>query len=237
MQVKHLWLLVLALIAGSLLGMQLHPLAGVVFVSTLLAYVLLFSSARGAGACNSQTTDHAAAFLSSSTDVPTALNPLDEAAAVVNEVMLESTENLGAQIGIQSDAVNTLNQAFAQIKSLLEQQQRSMQRLLHEMGIDKNSDGISGRMNQEMEDFARQLMNALGNAVRALQFEDMSTQNIRYTIQRLEELVPIAVSLNGTGNGFSTLNDELAKYRESSLRQKHNPVSANSVSSGSVDLF
>nr|WP_323815085.1 methyl-accepting chemotaxis protein [Cellvibrio sp. NN19] len=93
------------------------------------------------------------------------------------------------------------------------------------------------RINQDMEALVGQLVVALHNATRALQFEDMSTQNMRHIIQRLEELVPIIDSLQSADDGLSRLDDELARYRQSPFRQKHNPVSANSVASGSVDLF
>ncbi len=236
MQVKQLWLLALALVAGSLLGIHLHPVAGVAFVSALLAYVLFFSS-REQDEPTFLTADPVSADLSPTIDVPTTCHPLGETSAIVKEVVLESTANLAAQIGIQSDAVNTLKQALAQINSLLEQQRQSMQQPLYETGLDKSSASILARINNDRDELVGQLVNALHNAMRALQFEDMSTQNIRHTIQRLEELVPIATSLNEARHDFSQLKDELVKYRESAFRQKHNPVSATSVSSGSVDLF
>jgi methyl-accepting chemotaxis protein len=65
----------------------------------------------------------------------------------------------------------------------------------------------------------------------------MSTQNIRHTIDRLEELVPLADSLSAADSNFAQLSNELEKYKQAGLRQKHNPVSASSVESGSVDLF
>ncbi len=384
MQVKQLLLLAIALIAGSLLGMYLHPLAGVVFVSALLAYALFFLSSPVRNSNSVQATESNLEFSSTSSTS----NSLSETSAIMNDVVRESMGNLDAQIGIQADAVNTLAQAFEQIKALLEQQQRGMQRLLYDADADESNDSISERMslfaentykllnqfvdttvnmsassvelaekvgaianqmpdvlkalkdidqiaaqtnllalnaaieaaragdagrgfavvadevralsnrsagfsfeiqkrlndiaaaikdltqvvgdvasqdmtyvlkakaemqgvsdnlikkadndqriNQDMEDLVGQLVSALHNATRALQFEDMSTQNMRYTIQRLEELVPIAASLQDAGAGFTKLNEELARYRESSFRQKHNPVSASSVVSGSVDLF
>ena len=383
-QVKQVWLLAFALITGSLLGVYLHALVGVVFVSILLGYVLFFSSFAGRGSAGSQAEESNSGFIPVSSE----FNSLSETSAIVNEVVHESMENLAAQIGIQADAVNTLAQAFEQIKTLLEQQQRGMQRLLYDAEADESNDSISERMsmfaentykllnqfvdttvnmsassvelaekvgaianqmpdvqkalkdidqiaaqtnllalnaaieaaragdagrgfavvadevralsnrsagfsleiqkrlndiasaikdlthvvgevasqdmtyvlkakaemqgvsdnlikkadkdqriNQDMEELVGQLVSALHDATRALQFEDMSTQNMRHTIQRLEELVPIASSLQDAGNGFARLNEQLSKYRESPFRQKHNPVSASSVASGSVDLF
>ncbi len=93
------------------------------------------------------------------------------------------------------------------------------------------------QVTKEMEPIVGALVEQLHNAMRALQFEDMSTQNIRHTIQRLEELIPIASSLSVAGSNFSQLADELSSYQSAGLRQRHNPVSSSSVTSGSVDLF
>lgn len=378
MQVKSLWLIASALFVGGFLGIYLHPLAGPVFVSALLGYALV-SAVKGSSVDVIQ--NQAAPQFSS----PIALN---ETSVIINEVVQESMGNLVAQIGIQSDAVNTLSTAFQNIKELLEEQQVGVQRLLSEAGEDKSSDTISARMSlfaentynllnqfvdttvnmsassmelvekvgaiadqmpdvlkalkdidqiaaqtnllalnaaieaarageagrgfavvadevralsnrsagfsldiqkqlrgiaaaiddlthtvsdvasqdmtyvlqakaemqgvsdnlikkadkdqvitQDMEQVVVQLVSALHNAMRALQFEDMSTQNIRHTIQRLEELIPIAASLAAPHNNFSRLLDELTRYKESSARHKHNPVSASSVESGSVDFF
>lgn len=378
MQVKFLWLIVGALLGGGLFGTYLNPLAGPVFVSAVLGYALV-SLNKGKAADTIKKQDISP--LSS----PLALNETSE---IINEVVQESMENLVAQIGVQSDAVNTLAIAFQNIKELLEEQQAGVQRLLSEAGEDQSSDTISTRMSlfaentysllnqfvdttvnmsassmelvekvgaiadqmpnvlkalkdidqiaaqtnllalnaaieaarageagrgfavvadevralsnrsagfsldiqkqlrgiaaaiddlthtvgdvasqdmtyvlqakaemqgvsdnlikkadkdqvitQDMEQVVERLVSALHNAMRALQFEDMSTQNMRHTIQRLEELVPIATSLAAPHNNFSQLLDELTRYKESSARQKHNPVSASSVESGSVDLF
>lgn len=378
MQVKYLWLIVLALLGGGGVGIYLHPLAGPVFVSAVLGYALL-------SAVNNKSTgtfqDQASSPVSAST-------ALSETSVVINDVVQESMTNLVAQIGIQSDAVNTLASAFQRIESLLSEQQNSVKSLLHDTGDDNNQDAISQRMSnfadstyellnrfvdttvimsasfmelvekvgsisekmpqalkalqdidqiasqtnllalnaaieaaragesgrgfavvadevralsnrsagfslaiqtqlreiatgiddlkgtvsevasqdmtyvlqvkakmklvsdnliqraerdqqvtKQMEPIVSDLVCQLHNAVRALQFEDMSTQNIRHTIQRLEELIPIAASLATPNNNFSQLADELTRYKEASARHKHNPVSASSVESGSIDFF
>jgi methyl-accepting chemotaxis protein len=387
MQVKAVWLFVIALVIGSVMGMYLHPIAGSIFTAGVLAFVLFSDFFHQYSACsNNQQIDSNIA--TSPLATPMATQVLNETSTIIGDVVQESKGNLMAQIGIQSDAVNTLTQAFEKIKVLLEQQQQGMQRLLYEMGADKSSDSISDRMslfaentynllnkfvdttvnmsassmevvekvdaiakqmpdvlkalkdidqiaaqtnllalnaaieaaragesgrgfavvadevralsnrsagfslgiqtrlkgiaaaideltkvvgevasqdmtyvlqakaemqsvsdslikkankdqliNQDMEASVGQLVSALYDAMRALQFEDMSTQNMRHTILRLEELMPIAMSLRESGNGFFRLNEELSRYRANAFREQHNPVSASSVESGSVDLF
>lgn len=378
MQVKPLWLIAAAVLGGCLLGSYLHALAGPVFATALLGYFLVDASAPKSSNDNSRSNEP--------------LHPvapaLGETSTLFNEIIQESTNNLVAQIGIQTDAINILTAAFQDIKELLEEQQRGVQRLLYEVGDENNHQTISARMSffaantyqllnqfvdttvdmstssmelvekvgaiadkmpdvlkalkdidqiaaqtnllalnaaieaaragesgrgfavvadevralsnrsagfsldiqkqlrdiasaiddltrtvgdvasqdmsyvlqakanmqevsedliksvdsnqgvtREIEQLVGRLVNALHNAMRALQFEDMSTQNIRHTLQRLEELIPIARSLSIPENNFNQLTIELGKYKHAGLRQKHNPVSASSVDSGSVDLF
>jgi len=378
MQVKYLWLTTLALLGGCLLGIYLHPLAGPVFVSALLGYALV-------SAVNDKPADTLKDQATSQVSVPIVLS---ETSMVINEVVQESMNNLVAQIGIQSDAVNTLSIAFQGIKSLLAEQQNSVKSLLQDVGDDNGPDAVSQSMSnfadttyellnrfvdttvtmsasfmelvekvglisekmpkalkalkdidqiasqtnllalnaaieaaragesgrgfavvadevralsnrsvgfslaiqtqlreialgiddlkdtvsevasqdmtyvlqvkskmklvsdnliqraerdrnvtKQMEPIVADLVFQLHNAIRALQFEDMSTQNIRHTIQRLEKLIPLATSLATPHNNYSQLTEELTRYREISAQQKHNPVSASSVEGGSVDLF
>ncbi|HCS66120.1 MAG TPA: chemotaxis protein [Cellvibrio sp.] len=378
MQVKPLWLIAGTLLGGCLLGFYLHPLAGPVFVSVLLGYALLVTVNNKAPAPTSDQPNYS----------PSSPVVLSETSAVINEVVQESMGTLTAQIGIQSDAVNTLATAFQSIKSLLDEQQKSVSSLLQGATDDSGQDAISQRMSsfadstyellnrfvdttvtmsasfmelvekvgsisekmpkalkalqdidqiasqtnllalnaaieaaragesgrgfavvadevralsnrsagfslaiqkqlreiavgiddlkdtvsevasqdmtyvlqvkakmklvsdnliqraerdrqvtKQMEPIVSDLVRQLHNAIRALQFEDMSTQNMRHIIQRLEELIPIADSLAASSVNFTKLTEELNRYKESGARQKHNPVSASSVDSGSVDFF
>lgn len=378
MQVKFLWQIAIALLGGCLLGIYLHALAGPVFVSLVLGYALVSS-------VNDKSADPTKDQATASVSAPVALT---ETSMIFNEVVQESVSNLVAQIGIQSDAVNTLSAAFQSIKNLLDEQQKNVKSLLQDIGDDNSDDAVSQSMSnfadstyellnrfvdttvtmsasfmelvekvgsisekmpkalkalqdidqiasqtnllalnaaieaaragesgrgfavvadevralsnrsagfslaiqtqlreialgiddlkgtvsevasqdmtyvlqvkakmklvsdnliqraehdrqvtKRMEPIVSDLVCQLHNAIRALQFEDMSTQNIRHTIKRLEELIPLATSLATTCNNFSQLTNELIRYKEIDARQKHNPVSANSVESGSVDLF
>jgi methyl-accepting chemotaxis protein len=378
MRLNPLFLIGIALMGGCLLGIYLHVIAGPIFVSTILGFALLMNAKNSAA-------DTEPDFNMRPVAVPTALS---ETRTVINEVIAESTSNLVAQIGIQSDAISTLANAFQNIKDLLEEQQRSLKSLLQNSTDDNGQDAISQRMSsfadttyellnrfvdttvtmsasfmelvekvglisermpkalkalQDIDQIASQtnllalnaaieaaragesgrgfavvadevralsnrsagfsltiqkqlreiatgindlkdtvsevasqdmtyvlqvkskmklvsdnliqraerdrqvtvqleplvadLASHLHNAMRALQFEDMSAQNLRYTIARLDELTPIANSLADTTTNFVSLEDELARYRQSIAREKHNPVSANSIQSGSVDFF
>ncbi len=165
-------------------------------------------------------------------------------AVVADEVRALSNRSAGFSLEIQQrlkdiaaaidDLTKSVDEVASQDMTYVLKAKAEMQRVSDKLinKADRNQ-----RINQEMEALVGDLVEALHNAMRAMQFEDMSTQNMRHIIRRLEELVPIASSLEDAVEDFSCLNNELEKYKASSYRQKNNPVSASSVESGSVDFF
>ena len=376
MQVKRVTFFLAAGISGCLVSYFVYPIAGPVVACIILALDKWHSPEAITTIANHRDEN------------TTSIQTLQDASILFGQILQESKENLQAQIGIQTDAVNTLSNAFNQIKELLEAQQRDVKRLLYEAGDDQSLDTISARMNsfaentynllnrfvdttvnmstssmelvekvdaiadqmprvlkalkdidqiasqtnllalnaaieaaragesgrgfavvadevralstrsagfsldiqkqlsaiaaaiddltktvgdvasqdmtyvlqakgemqkvsdsmihkadkdqaitESMEQQVVQLVDALHTAMRAMQFEDMSTQNMRYMIQRLDELIPVSRLLADTSHGFSQLEIALGQYKENERHIKHNPVSATSVESGSVDLF
>lgn len=376
MWVKVAAVIAVAVIGGGLLGGAVHFFAGVVFSTGIMFFLprILQPGAPDASMMNEKP--------------PSFIEPLKESSALINDVMHESVANLQAQIGIQSDAVATLSKAFAEIKNLLEHQQRSINSLLYSSRKNQEDISISDRMRlfaentyellnrfvdttitmsasfmelvekvtvisqqmplalkalkdidqiasqtnllalnaaieaaragesgrgfavvadevralsnrsagfssgiqaqlneiaaaiddlrQTVSDVASQdmtyvlqvkaemqtvsddlikkakedqqvtkdlepvviaLVEQLNNATRAMQFEDMSSQNMKYMISRLQELNPIVNSLPDAVRNTQFLTDNLQKYKEVERNKSHNPVSATSVQSGSVDLF
>ena len=84
-------------------------------------------------------------------------------------------------------------------------------------------------------------MSALHEAMRGLQFEDMTSQNVRHTINVMHSLEPIARTLmSGSGrlSGIhAALKEEINKHQQQGVARAKNPVSASSMQSGDVDLF
>lgn len=165
-------------------------------------------------------------------------------AVVADEVRALSNRSSGFSAAIQSqlkDIAAGINDLKLTVSNVASQDMTYVLQVKSEM--QKISDNLIGRaekdqeLTRHLEPIVNSLVVQLHNAIRSLQFEDMSTQNMRYTIQVLEELVPITSSLEFNDLDLSRLSGELDKYRNSSFRQKHNPVSASSVTSGSVDLF
>lgn len=82
-----------------------------------------------------------------------------------------------------------------------------------------------------MRPLVTRLQLGLDNAVRALQFEDLSSQNVNYVIGNLEEICGMLSSIASGRNAQRTIEE----YKERT--RVHNPVSSLSVSAGDVELF
>jgi methyl-accepting chemotaxis protein len=86
----------------------------------------------------------------------------------------------------------------------------------------------------------------VGQAVTALQFQDMTSQLLGHTRRRIDEIGALLKSLDGIGSiaaaaaqgretqTLDALERALAKAREATA---HNPVAQASIDSGSIDLF
>lgn len=100
----------------------------------------------------------------------------------------------------------------------------------HDQLIASNLDEISGH-----------LVSALHEAMRGLQFEDMTSQNVRRTMNVVHSLEPIALTLMSGANSLeslhSALKSELNNHQKQVSARAQNPVSASSMQSGEVDLF
>lgn len=165
-------------------------------------------------------------------------------AVVADEVRALSTRSAGFSLDIQrqlraiAHAIDDLTKTVAEVASqdmtYVLEAKAEMQKVSGNLirKADKDQD-----ITIAMEAQVSNLVDALHKAMRAMQFEDMSTQNLRYIIQRLDELIPISRSLGDTNCNFQQLEVELGKYKTNEMRAKHNPVSASSVVSGSVDIF
>lgn len=165
-------------------------------------------------------------------------------AVVADEVRALSTRSAGFSRDIQQQlraiatAIEDLDQVVAQVAS-----QDMTYVLLAKAEMQKISSQLIQKVDADqaithhMESLVDQLVTALNNATRALQFEDMSRQNIEYNIAQLNELKPITAQLTAAVNFPERLGNAVNHYRNSGARNKHNPVSASSIESGSVDLF
>nr|WP_324257726.1 methyl-accepting chemotaxis protein [Cellvibrio fontiphilus] len=165
-------------------------------------------------------------------------------AVVADEVRALSNRSAGfsrdiqQQLGGIANAIADLDQVVGDVASqdmtyvLLAKAE--MQKISNQLINKADSDQ---KITHQLESLVAALVDALNNATRALQFEDMSKQNLEYTISQLSELLPLISQLKTAWKYPQGLQAELVNYQTGELRRKHNPVSASSIAGGSVDLF
>jgi methyl-accepting chemotaxis protein len=98
---------------------------------------------------------------------------------------------------------------------------------------------LSTRMQSSLDTLARlgpELDEAVATAVRALQFEDMSSQALASASRSLGQLQQVCEELRAMGDA-GKLAERLRERRETWRRERHCPVSQTSVEEGSVELF
>jgi methyl-accepting chemotaxis protein len=169
-------------------------------------------------------------------------------AVVADEVRALSNRSAGFSNEIQAQ-LNSINNAIVELHNqvgLVASQdmtyvlaaKREVESAIGEMLTKAERDeGIT----RKMDEISRKLVEGTQMAMRALQFEDMSVQNIRHHVNNIKMLNPLGESLKFTPNSIHELTAKIIKtsqdYHQQTLNKKHNPVSSSNMSGGGVDLF
>lgn len=94
---------------------------------------------------------------------------------------------------------------------------------------------------QQLEVLSTDLSQALNDAMRAMQFEDMSSQTIQHTSSEQSHLLLLVEALRTGADDprefHRALHQRMEEFREARTQRKPNPVSSNSMESGDIDLF
>ncbi len=97
------------------------------------------------------------------------------------------------------------------------------------------------RIASNLDEISSNLVSALHEAMRGLQFEDMTSQNVRHAISVIQSLEPIARTLISNTSNLSgveaALREEISHHQQQLGARTKNPVSASSMQSGEIDLF
>ena len=95
------------------------------------------------------------------------------------------------------------------------------------------------QVTKDMDVIAQDLMAAVFNAMRAMQFQDMSSQTIQHTIEEQRHLLFLTAALKNEKKNLDdmALEKSLRAFKDERRRRKSNPVSASSMKSGDIDLF
>lgn len=169
-------------------------------------------------------------------------------AVVADEVRALSTRSAGFSHDIQSQ-LNSINKAIvdltsevgavaSQDMSYVLDARREVEQAITELVDRADADQVVANTLREV---SSKLVEALHEAMRALQFEDMSSQNIRHNVETLRLLEPIANALEFNARNIESCSHVLAEQvRNYKLRFSHstvNSISAQSMKSGDIDLF
>lgn len=97
------------------------------------------------------------------------------------------------------------------------------------------------RVTHELDVLSSSLSAALYDAMRAMQFEDMSSQTIQHTVSEQQHLLLLVEALTeGAGDAHvfhEALRNKAEAFRQARSERKSNPVSSQSMDSGDIDLF
>ncbi|SFX10491.1 methyl-accepting chemotaxis protein [Marinospirillum alkaliphilum DSM 21637] len=94
---------------------------------------------------------------------------------------------------------------------------------------------------EELETLSVDLSAALYDAMRAMQFEDMSSQTIQHTVSEQNHLLLLVDALKAGADDphafHEALRAQVETFRKARSERKSNPVSSDSMTSGDIDLF
>lgn len=130
-------------------------------------------------------------------------------------------------IEIHDEQARTARDELARLRSLIDD---AAERLLSSFNVigEISARGMAQGASQDMED-------AVGNAVSALQFQDMANQLVGHAARRIEVLERITATL---GRLPAVSADELTQAVEGTVCDRADgPVAQACMTGGSVDLF
>lgn len=125
----------------------------------------------------------------------------------------------------QNSAVETLSQGLTAMQKHISSQYKLIENLTPEQ--------------QVLTDLSttRQLIESnLNDAIRCLQFGDINSQNLTYTIETLELFTQLFESLMSVSTDIESAKQQFESLQQKRSRQA-NPVSSHTITAGSTELF
>lgn len=158
---------------------------------------------------------------------------LSSRSASFSKNIQDGLTSMNGQIAKLVDDVSRIaSQDMSFIIEAKKEVQEAIDRLMQKSEQDK-------AVTEDMEQISQELMMALFNAMRAMQFQDMSSQTIIHTTDEQRHLLVLAEALKNERSNLDTeaLTRSIDQFRRDRESRKSNPVSASSMSSGDIDLF
>lgn len=152
-----------------------------------------------------------------SNDIQAQLRNINDAiSSLMNEVGIVASQDMSYVLDAKREVETAIDELLEKSK--------------HDQLIASNLDEISSN-----------LVSALHEAMRGLQFEDINSQNVRHAMNLIQSLEPIARTLISGANSLSSveaaLREEISHHQQQLSARTKNPVSASSMQSGEIELF
>jgi methyl-accepting chemotaxis protein len=165
-------------------------------------------------------------------------------AVVADEVRALSNRSTGFADSIRQ-SVTDVNQALLSTEGALEQlaardmsvAMQSRQRISEMTTTLEAQNSRVKNATQEMRALVDTSGREVGNAVIALQFQDMSSQLLQNLLQRLQVLSQVEIDSSFSGHSMPELRATLQQCNERLQPLLRSPVEQRSVSSGDIELF
>lgn len=223
------------LLITSLLALQYFP-AELILIIMLIVFILLSRYLSGNATLDNEQGSNAESYeLDKHQQTLTSTKAL--ATMSINSLQ-NNSDDLVALIGIQDSASTTLTDAVMLIEELLSQQHSFIDSLMSSAQQGDDMQTTTKAIN-DLQGLASELEAAVHDAMRGLQFGDISVQSLQFTIddigllsQALQQLQPIEIE-----NPSADIERVMQEYLKKRSERLHNPVSSSNMESGDVELF
>ena len=133
---------------------------------------------------------------------------------------------------LSKDVKNIATQDVGYVHDSKDEVSEAISQLAHKADNDLN-------MTRKLDGLATELLEAVHNAMRGLQFGDISIQSLQFTLDgvtQVKETMQALESIKGV-NIADKINIVGQAFKEKQQQRVHNPVSSSSMDSGDVEFF
>lgn len=158
MQSKYIIPILIAAIGSWALGAYLYVWLGSLFSVAIMIYIVSLKSTEVIQSSENETNSRKQA----ESDIQASIA---QTGTIIKATVNDTAKGMDLLLGIQSDAISTLTNAFNGLKALLDRQQGEIKHLLIGANVEGKSSGTSKNIGSRMSTFAENTSNTLGRFV------------------------------------------------------------------------